>query len=156
MWTNLCPRTSLAETILLGATCWVLGFISGACVATLIISARCRQVLWLLVREAVANVPAPLTKNRLVAYRQHQCVASASSSATVSGPSLHTTSPTEKACPCKREHLLGEEACEQSPKRSCSLRATGENTLYTGLEPGRFAVLVPGKGTKRSMCSVNV
>ena len=31
----------------------------------------------------------------------------------------------------------------------------GENTLYTGLEPGRFEILVPGKGTKRSMCSVN-
>ena len=68
---NLCPRTSLAETALLGITCWAGGFISGAVVATLAVSPRCRHIVLAVVREFLRPTPVPVGgEDRLAGYRR--------------------------------------------------------------------------------------
>ena len=73
-WANVCPRsTSLAETLLLCAFCWFLGFLSGAAVVILLVSARCRHILWLLIGEFLGPPRTPATpsgESRLAGYRR--------------------------------------------------------------------------------------
>ena len=67
---NLCPRTTLAESLLLALSCWVLGFICGSLVTVLIVSQRCRQLVGLLLRELVRPLPIQSPEDRLAGYRR--------------------------------------------------------------------------------------
>ena len=66
---NIWPRTSLAETVLLALFCWFLGLLSGVLLTTLVISARCRHLLWVLVCEGLRSAPIFSPEERIAAYR---------------------------------------------------------------------------------------
>ena len=70
-WSQVCPRASLAETILFGGGCWLFGFLSGAALATIFLSPRCRSIIALCIRECLSGPPFLSPEERIAAYRRH-------------------------------------------------------------------------------------
>ena len=70
-WTQFCPRPfNLAESILLGSVCWVLGFVSGCIITLLLTSSKCRQVLCVVATEFLKPPATPVVESRLSGYRR--------------------------------------------------------------------------------------
>ena len=69
--TQICPRTTFAETALLCLGCWFLGFLTGGALAVFILSTRCRQVCWALHRGLPSHATSAHPEERIAGYRRH-------------------------------------------------------------------------------------
>ena len=70
-WANVCPRSaSLAEFILLCGLSRFVGFLCRAITFTLLLSSRCRDLLWVLISELFKPPARPAPESRLAGYRR--------------------------------------------------------------------------------------